>query len=111
MNAPMNIPSEKSFLRVIDEKPNFYECLNSCPNKKYIKNMSSNKSITYCVDNCPQKLKYTYSDNTCVDKCNRNKYDLISSGGEECINFSTLENEDSGKIYYILVYRRENLYK
>jgi hypothetical protein len=104
-------PSEKSFLRVIDEKPNFYECLNSCPNKKYIKNMSSNKSITYCVDNCPQKLKYTYSDNTCVDKCNRNKYDLISSGGEECINFSTLENEDSGKIYYILVDSNAENYK
>ena len=95
-------PKGKPYLGINIVNPNSYECRATCSKKKYIKKISEGITITYCYEECPLELSYFYNDNTCVDKCNKNKYDIISLNNK-CVNLINVKKEDCGSTFYITI--------
>ena len=88
---------------------NTLECRASCQNKKYINKLPTGETITYCVDTCPDEIKYFYDDNICIDKCNKNPQDIININNK-CINLSNIKTDDCGTQFYIIIDPEEKNY-
>ena len=97
----------------LEKENDNYLCVDSCsPGKKiYVTNSPLGKSITYCLDECPDEAKFYYGDNNCLEKCSKNDKDFYNSN-YKCISHSNVGESDCGSNnYYFKISPEEYIFQ
>jgi len=96
----------------LEKENSNYLCVDSCSSNKkiYTTKSPSGKSITYCLDECPDEAKFYYGDNICLEKCSKNEKDFYNSE-HKCISHSSTESTDCGSNYYINISPEEYIFQ
>jgi len=95
----------------LEKKDDNYLCVDNCSSGKkiYVTKSPLGKSITYCLDACPEEVKFYYEDNICLEKCSKNDKDFYNLL-DKCISYSSAET-DCGSNYYINISPEEYIFK
>jgi len=96
----------------LEKENDNYLCVDSCSSSKkiYVTKSPLGKSITYCLDACPEEVKFYYEDNICLEKCSKNDKDFYNSE-HKCISHSNVEESDCGSNYYINISPEEYIFQ
>lgn len=96
----------------LEKENDNYLCVDSCSSSKkiYVTKSPLGKSITYCLDACPEEVKFYYEDNICLEKCSKNNKDFYNSE-HKCISHSNVEESDCGSNYYITISPEEYIFQ